>query len=151
MKKVLFLLSSVLFFASCEGPMGPQGPQGIPGRDGINGGGAFTYIYDIPVDEPNWKYDMDGGYYYYVENFEFIDQYIYDFASIRVDMDYGRQQTPLPIVRHHKDGNYEWTTTTDYEYGVGEITFYVTSSDYSRERPGNSLFRVSIVWEENYD
>jgi len=147
MKKLLFLSSILLLgFVACVGPEGPEGPRGPAGKDGRDGGGAHVYIQDVPVATGDWIWD--NGYYWCTKNVSFIDQYIYDVGVIKVYIDYGVMQQELPVVRHYGDGEFLWTRTTDYEFGIGKITFYVTNSDFFNERPEEMLFRVTIVWEE---
>ena len=155
MKKILFLLSILLLgFVTCIGPEGPEGPRGPAGRNGQNGidgrdgGGANVYIQDVNVASGDWVWSNTGRYYWCAKSFSFIDQYIYDFGIIKTYIDYGVAQQELPIVRHYEESGFRWTQTTDYEFEVGKITFYVTNSDFFEERPESMLFRVAIIWEE---
>ena len=64
----------------------------------------------------------------------------------------GNVQNILPRVRHRADGPEKWTSTLDYTFGVGSITFVYTNSDFRYkpyedfEEPGEQLIRVVLEW-----
>ena len=58
--------------------------------------------------------------------------------------------TPLPCIRTDvttgsDGGDYYYTTFIDYEWTVGTVNIFVTTSDlYTGDRPGDMSFRVFI-------
>lgn len=148
MKKFFFLAMSVFFLMSCEGPTGPRGPQGPPGS------GSEKTIRDIEVRSTDWKYQPTKNgikeyYYYEVDPFTFLDQYIYDYGNLSAFLDYGDAQQSLPIVRRFQERNgagdlIQWTRTIDCEFSIERITFYVTDSKLNPERPDDMLFRIVL-------
>lgn len=145
MKKLFGFILLLGLFISCEGPMGP------PGADGS---GTWR-IEDITVNNREWQYssDSDGqnGHYFYSINFPDIDKFIYNngkvFVSLEFEDSYGNfTQQDLPIVRHYEDNGKKWTRTIDFDYSKGNITFYVTDSEFKEGRPEEMLFRVVLLW-----
>ena len=148
MKKVLFLMS-ILFlgFTSCEGPMGPRGPEGPQGPQGPAGSSDID-IVEINVRGIDWERDDVNGYYYCTVEHNLFDDYIYydGLVSVYIVHRDRNMQQVLPVVIHNIRGSEMWTRTTDYEFGIGGITFYVTFSDFNLDDtpPEGMLFRVYI-------
>ena len=167
MKKLSFLMLALLCFVSCkEGPMGPQGPAGRDGKDGKDGLVNFQ-ILDFEVKQNGWNYsgpanstDRDNNYFYCTFDIPKLTADIYDNGVVAAYIEYGTGtadavQHQLPLVQHieMEDAGtmYFYTATTDYEYGVGQISFFYTLSDFYYEVDVNELppaahFRVVLMW-----
>lgn len=154
MKKILFIASLVLFFASCEGPQGPQGPRGPQGPQGENGI-ANKVILDYSIQSHHWNRieDNNGLFLYYqvlIDEPE-LDQYVYDNAAIVAYLEYQENdymlQKMLPTVANHEDNSGDfWFQTVTFDYGINSIAFQVNNSDFREDAPGNMHFRVVFVW-----
>ncbi len=135
MRKAYFLLFAIITFVACEEPTLDLGNKAIR---------YFT------VSSSDWQYmdDQSGLNNYYMYSFPYskLEQYICDEGSVQAYLKSGEYQQALPIVRHHENSRAQWTTTTDYEYRPGEITFFVTNSDFIDERPESMTFRVVLMW-----
>jgi hypothetical protein len=145
MKKILLLLMVAIAVISCEGPMGPQGPMGPTGP------GTDWNIQDFEVKTGDWVYKSDGGlngYYSYSFSYPKLDNFIYNNGIVLVYLESdGTYQQMLPVVFHQENGiDPPWTTTTDFDYEIGKITFYVTNSDFYNQRPETMLFRTVLMW-----
>ena len=58
----------------------------------------------------------------------------------------GSVQEVLPYVRHYGDSSDAlWTRTVDYDFSNGNLTIYVTDSDFAADLPGSMDFRVVIL------
>lgn len=178
MKKVLFslLTLAVLFFSSCrgdEGPMGPMGPagpagangqngldgyNGRDGRDGQDGEGLQYRKFDFTVESQDWKFvkGQDSDYFKYTFKFDYKhDLDLAEMASVNVYryLD-GNYQRPLPAVTplYELDDDGQkicYFENVDYEYAPGEISFFVTYSDFFYQdnvNPEDMAFRVIIFW-----
>lgn len=153
MKKILFLIASVLLMTSClRGPQGPQGPAG----PGLN-----RNIIDVQVASAQWEYSNanNNNYYYAQVNLPELTKNAYDNGNVQVYLvsvvNSKEIQTILPTVRHYEEiqGNdtFYYTQTTDYDYWVGGMEFHITNSDFyynpdNLNEPGDRWFRIVITY-----
>lgn len=156
---LLLVLASMM---ACRGERGPQGPQGPAGKDGL----VNFKILDFEVKQSGWSYsapgsnERNGNYFYRSFEVPELTANIYDNGTINAyrEFDTGTTnavQHQLPLVQHveEKDGDsmYFYTETTDYEFGVGVVTFFFYVSDFYYEvnpdiLPPDMHFRVALVW-----
>ena len=157
MKYIKYLLVAITaLLCACvgpEGPRGPEGPQGEPGE------GANWHVTWFTIDSNDWEL-VDNGpepFYKYTvtgQSVEALDSYtaregllllyVYPYG-VEKDKD-GRiigDQALLPYTRYYKGYSY----ATDYEFYPGELTVYVTYSDFDVEvRPETFTFRLVTLW-----
>ena len=135
MKKALFLLLTTVIFASCEQPEPLY----------------YKSIHYFDIKKSDWILSIDenklNNYYYCSFNFPKLTENVFDGGSVSAYLDDSFYQQVLPIVRHHEDREgFQWTTTTDFDFEIGKIKFYVTNSDFVNERPEAMTFRVVLMW-----
>lgn len=145
------------------GPMGPQGPQGQPGRDGRDGrdGAEVIDVIFINVNTNDWDYcsDKDNNYFFATVDMPEITEKVFDGGIIKMYrvFDYDTSypvQVEMPFTRHNKmyigpgDEDYVyWTETLDYEFGVGGMTIFFTTSDfYYDKQPESMRFRCVVMY-----
>lgn len=149
MKKIIVLLSAVLIFASCEGPMGPTGPEGEPGV-------ATWHIEKVTVKQSDWKLSGNPGdlksYYYADVRISQLTQYVFDYGTVlgyvylEPDVKNG-----LPYVYHTGEEvageNKLWTQTYDFDFEPGWVRLYVTFSDFETYYiPEEETFGIVLMW-----
>lgn len=141
MKKIYLFIAIAFIFSSCQGPVGPQGPQGM---------GTNWKIINLTASASDWieKKDNAGLNRYYTVHFAMteITSFVYtDGTVLGYFVDNGTQQS-LPYVRHYQDATNFWTTTVDFDYAVGGVNVYVTSSDFAAIPPSAMNFRIVLMW-----
>lgn len=159
MKKLFTFISAMVIAASmqsCEGPAGPEGPMGPMGPAGQDGSSFFFINKEFTVESAHWI--NEGSYFSYTFDIPELNKEMCESASIVVYRYYDETQTPLPDVKHHSEDKEEknengeivpfsiyWTTTVDYDYQPGKITFYYTCSDFfTNENPPTMDFRLVV-------
>ena len=113
-------------------------------------GTELTYV-DIDVDSKEWR-DM-GGYFKAEKKVDKITKDVFDNGQVQVsaytfDSNNVMTWTPLPMIRVSKleDEDFYFTTYTDYEWEVGYVYIYITTTDlYTGDKPGTYSFRVYIT------
>ncbi len=159
MKKLLSLLTAVLFFIACEGPMGPEGlegPMGPEGPRGKDGYGTNWYSTTITVSANEWQLKGNpndlNSYFYVYKPLSQLTKSVYDKGTV---ISYIETQpgikNGMPYVLHlgEAEGTKEflWTQTYDFDFTPGEIGFYVSYSDFNTQmRPGTEKFHVVLMW-----
>lgn len=150
----LFSLLSILILSSCigtTGSTGPQGPQG-PAGEGDN-----WEVDEYTIRESDWIRDGQveeaGSFYYFTLLDPDLSTYIFDEGLVQIYKFTGQtasgswKQAPLPEVRMYEENGFQWTENVDYEYGVGELTIFVTYSDFNTSvLPPEMSFRVVKEW-----
>ena len=145
MKKTLFLFFVVLLIASCQGPEGPVGQTGPQGY------GTNWKIINLTVSKTDWveSVDKNGLNRFYSSHFPMpeITPTVFNDGSVISYLLENSVQQPLPFVGHFQNtaGNY-WTRTIDFDYSVGGMNVYVTSSDFAVAPPDAMNFRVVLMW-----
>lgn len=154
---MLCLLTSCIEKIGPMGPMGPQGPQGQPGRDGAE----VIDIVFINVDTKDWDCtsDKDNNYYFATVDMPEITKEVFEGGIIKMYrvFDYDTSypvQVEMPFTRHReekvgpKEDDYvSWTETLDYEFGVGGMTIFFTTSDfYYDKQPESMRFRCVVMY-----
>lgn len=146
MKKLLLLLATIVFLTtSCRGPMGPPGQ------------GTNWAVFDVPIRSSDWQrvggVDALNSFFQFQVRDSRINNFIYNDGLVTAYLEFnGRFQTPLPYVQHYGEvdnlGNeHLWTETIDYEYTPGQITFFLTPSDFlTGYTPGSYVVRVVLLW-----
>ena len=115
-------------------------------------GTEMTYV-DIDVDSKEWR-DM-GGYFKAEKKVDKITKDVFEAGQVQVsaytfDSDGVMTWTPLPMIRVNVDEvdgqDFYYTTYTDYEWNVGYVYIYVTTTDlFTGDNPGTCSFRVYIT------
>lgn len=149
MRNLFLLLFAGLMVVSCEGPMGPPG---LPGEDGEDGEpGASWDVKDFVIN--NWTENREAGYFYSHFNFPELNNFIYNEGIVIAYIEFdGSYQTPLPYERYKEmwiEGvPYRWSELIDFEYAKGEISFYLTPSDFdtAADMPDPATIRVVLLW-----
>ncbi|MEE1183729.1 MAG: hypothetical protein UHZ06_04500 [Paludibacteraceae bacterium] len=159
MKKLLFIAMTALLCA-CVGPEGPRGPQGPQGPQGEPGEGSTNWdVVWFTVDKNAWELvdDNDGmPYYKYTITGDAVAKlddfaareglfflYIYPYG-VEEDKDgnFVGYQALLPYTRYYNGYSY----ATDYEFAPGELTIYITYSDFQVAQPETFTFRLVTLW-----
>ncbi len=161
MKKVLFFLTAILAFSSCEGPMGPQGPQGEPGMPGQ---GVNWKVYDFTVPSDAWELvgqqDALNSYYMYVfegdqapKELAQVLQYDGDVTGYFVGkLSNGDDVlSPLPYIIYSGEmsGTTEslWSEQYTFDFTKNSIAFYAYYNDFmTGTLPPACKFRMSLKW-----
>jgi hypothetical protein len=157
MKKLLFIAFTALLCA-CVGPEGPRGPQGPQGPQGEPGSGTNWDVVWYTVQSEDWQLELNGGkpYYKYTitgDAVAMLDEfaaregllflYVYPYGT-KEDQD-GKiigDQALLPYTRYYDGYSY----AMDYEFYPGELTIYMTYSDFDMSRPDTHTFRLVTLW-----
>lgn len=154
MKKLLFIAITALLCACVgpEGPRGPQGPQGEPGS------GANWDVVWFTVKKNDWMFIQNGNqpYYKYTitgdavaklndyaarEGLFFV--YVYPNGTSKdAQGNYTGYQALLPYTRYYDGYSY----ATDYEFISGELSIYITYSDFRILQPDTFTFRLVTLW-----
>ena len=113
-------------------------------------GTELTFV-DITVNSNEWR--DQGGYFRAEKKVDAITKDVFESGQVQVsaymvDSNGVVTWTPLPMMRVDKvaDEDFYYTTYTDYEWNVGYVYIYVTTSDlYTGDNPGTCSFRVFIT------
>ena len=116
--------------------------------------GTEMSMYDYDVRSGQWQ--EGDGYYFITLDVPAITRQIVRNGNVQVSRCYmGNTEdddvwTPLPAMRVEVtdgiDGDYYFTTYTDYEWSLETVDIFVTTSDlYTADRPGDMSFRVIIM------
>jgi hypothetical protein len=158
MKKLLFIAITALLCA-CVGPEGPRGPQGPQGPQGKPGdGGANWDVTWFTVNSEDWELVEIGteSFYMYTVTGDAVAQldefaareglfqlYIYPYGVEKdADGNYVGYQALLPYTRYYTEFSY----ATDYEFVPGELSIFITYSDYRKMQPDTFTFRLVTLW-----
>jgi len=113
-----------------------------------------TDVVKLSVRSQDWIYNSDSAHFdplYYSYSFSMpeITSSVYSRGLVQVYMVFDGAQQALPYVQHNQDTNgvdiWNWTRTIDFQYSVGELTVFVTNSDFFDERPEAMDFRVVLI------
>lgn len=159
MRKIAFLLMTIAVFGltACSGKDGRDGRDGVDGEDGS---GAYWFTKTVTINEADWVLEgtepnsYDSRYSAKVAIPE-LSQWVYDKGAVLAYISYdGNRKIGLPSVEHFgeadEDGkDYLYTTTTDFIFNKGEVTFYVTYSDFMTGfvSPETTTFHVVLLWD----
>jgi len=150
MKKLLFLLSAVLIFATCEGPPGRDGLDGYDG-EGMNWKVINYTVYEndwVLVGRPN---DLES-YYKYTFSESLLTRFIFENGNVFgyrwID---ANTQTPLAqtvfMGENGPGGSIYFSDTYSFSFSPGSITFYVDYSDFATQTlPPTCDFRIVLNW-----
>jgi len=137
MKRLILFLTVVTLLTSCT-------TYSTDTTDAIN----------LTVRAQDWV-DYDGTandiprYYAYTFSMPEIDYSVYNQGLVQAYVVFNGAQQVLPYVQHYGGSNatssWVWTRTIDFRYSVGELTVYVTNSDFAVDVPPAMNFRVVIV------
>ncbi len=149
MKKALFLLLFIPFLLSCE-------------RDTESTNWSVVDVNILASDwNEEWQVDANNNitnrYYYCTISMPEITNFVYSKGLVQAYYTYqnpsqtsDKYQQLLPSVLHKEkyvgSDLFRWTTTTDYTYTPGYLTFYVTNSDFAQDRPTDMSFRMVLMW-----
>jgi hypothetical protein len=134
MKKLFLLFALIPLLISCD-----------------NDQDTSWNVVNVSVSQANWIPHVDGEglnlYYSCTLAMPEITSFIYEQGLVQVYYLVSGAQEVLPYVRHYENlAGARWTQTVDYDYSVGSMTVYVTSSDFFEELPSAMDFRVVLMW-----
>lgn len=140
MKTLFLVLAAGILLAGCTKEYIMQGTQ--------------MTMFDYDVRSSQWQ--LWDGYYCATLDVPDITSRIVRNGNVQVSRCYpGATEsedvwTPLPAIRvevtEGTDGDFYFTTYTDYEWSLGTVNIFVTTSDlYTEDRPGDMTFRVIIM------
>lgn len=137
MKKTLLLFLIAIMVVSCEDST----------KD------VKIKTIDLRVNSNEWieNLDNDGLNRFYSCHFSMpeITPTVYNSGTVTsyIVLANPLAQQVLPYVRHFQDtaGAY-WTQTVDYDYNVGGMNVYVTSSDFAAVPPAAMDFHIVLMW-----
>jgi hypothetical protein len=149
MKKALFLLLFIPFLISCE--QEPEATNWSIVNVSIQ---ASDWTEEWTVDANN---NITNRFYYCTIAMPEISNFIYTQGLVQAYYTWqnplhtsDKYQQLLPCVRHYEEIQnntlFRWTTTTDYTYTPGYLTFYVTNSDFAQITPPAMDFRIVLMW-----
>lgn len=138
MKRLLFFLSMVSLMTSCT----------FVGTD-------TTQVVNLSTWSQDWHANMDVANnipLYYSRTFSMpeITSSVLEQGMVQayVVFDGGVQQV-LPFVQHFQQTQnlnvWNWTRTIDYRISAGELTVFVTNSDFVADAPPAMNFKVVIL------
>ncbi|HET9571730.1 MAG TPA: hypothetical protein VFP20_10025 [Bacteroidales bacterium] len=137
MKHLLLFFAVVTLLTSCS----------VDSRD-------TTTVVNLNVSVQDWQINSDAAnsnplYYSYTFSMPEINSFVYGQGLVQAYIVFDGAQQPLPYVQHYQgtDGTntWIWTRTIDFRYSPGELTVYVTNSDFFTDPPEAMNFRVVLV------
>lgn len=136
MKKLLLLPLIALLMSSCL-------PE--------NTNDTSWDVVTVRVLSSDWDAHTDNNgqnlYYSCTLDMPEISSYIYTNGLVQAYYVMDGAQQLLPYSRHYENVNLNrWTQTVDFDYSVGQMTIYVTNSDFYNEIPPTMDFRVVMLW-----
>jgi hypothetical protein len=76
-----------------------------------------------------------------------INNLVFEQGLVQAYIVFDGVQQVLPFVQHNKNADgVMWTRTIDYRYAVGDLTIFVTNSDFIVDPPEAMNFRAVIMW-----
>ena len=110
-----------------------------------------TSVVNLTVGEHDWTINSDPNldiplYYSCTFPMPEIDNIVFEQGLVQVYIVFSGVQQVLPYVQHKKTAvGTEWTQTIDYRYAAGDLTIFVTNSDFLVDPPQAMDFRVVII------
>ena len=112
--------------------------------------GATLQTVQLRVESYEWT--CDGDFFYAEFTMPEITEDVFDYGEVkaylvsnRMDYNYA-QKNLLPYVLHKDDGEFFYTETIDFEYGIKWARIYYTISDFAYEgNPPAMEFDVVIT------
>jgi len=108
-------------------------------------------VINLNVRPQEWvpQTDVNGKNLRYYRTFAMpeITPSFYDQGMVQVYVYNNGGQQILPYVQPYENlAGAQWTRTINYDYAAGDLTVYVTSSDFYNEIPEEMNFRVVLLW-----
>lgn len=134
MKRFLLLFSVIALMTSCT----------IVNND-------TTDVVTLTVRSQDWVVNLDPvnaipRYYSYTFSMPEITNQLYESGAVQTYALFDGAQQVLPYVQHYEDVNLNmWTRTIDFRYAPGELTVFVTISDFANFPPESMNFRVVLI------
>lgn len=141
MKKILLLLALLPLFFSCT----------------LNDFGDDIQVVNTTVSVRDWRAYTDANhlnlYYSCTLSMPEITRNVFENGVVGVNLVTMNSfsnatqyfQQPLPYVHHLENAQgARWTRTIDYDYSQGQLTIYVTNSDFLNDAPPAMDFRITI-------
>jgi len=109
-----------------------------------------TSVVNLTVSDQDWTVNSEPEidiplYYSCTFAMPEINNIVFEQGLVQVYIVFSGVQQVLPYVQHKKTGITEWTQTIDYRYAAGELTIFVTNSDFIVDPPEAMNFRVVII------
>ena len=127
----------------------------LTGCMGIDSGGTYMKMYDFDVMSSDWQEGQ--GLFEAIVDVPAITADVVRGGNVQVSRRYRGENngadiwTPLPAMRTESvpaegGGEFIFTTYIDYEWTLGSLSVFVTTSDlYTGERPADMSFRIIIT------
>lgn len=113
-----------------------------------------TDVVNLTVRAQDWLVNYDQAndipqYYSYTFSMPEITPLMYEEGLVQVYGVFDGAQQVLPYVQHFQGtdnvNTWRWTRTIDYRYAAGELTVFVTNSDFANDPPKGMNFRVVLI------
>lgn len=137
MKRILLLFSVIALLTSCT----------VVNTD-------TTDVVTLTVKSQDWVVNQDPAnsiprYYSYTFSMPEITNYQYEAGLVQTYVLFDGAQQVLPYDQHYQGTNgvdiWRWTRTIDFRYAPGELTVFVTNSDFANDPPETMNFRVVLI------
>ena len=133
MKRLLLFFAVVTMLASCSSST------------------DTTSVVNLTVRAQDWTVNSEPNiniplYYSCTFAMPEINSYVFEQGLVQAYIVFDGVQQVLPYVQHNKDANGAyWTRTIDYRYAAGDLTIFVTNSDFVVDTPEAMNFRVVLI------
>ena len=111
-----------------------------------------TSVVNLTVGKHDWVSYSDSAIndpLYYSSTFAMpeINNIVFEQGLVQAYIVFSNGvQQALPCVQHNKNAKgATWTRTIDFQYAAGNLTFFVTNSDFIDDQPEAMDFRVVII------
>ncbi|MCA0933330.1 collagen-like protein [Lutimonas saemankumensis] len=146
MRKLYILFFTLIFLASCEGPVGPPGPPGPPGPigpPGEGGGGLLGQVFEVEADlnvVTNFEYFVEIPSE--IEVFESDVVMVYRLMGVFEGTDIWE---PLPQTIFRDSGILLYT----FDHTLFDVRLFLDgTADFGRLDPidtDNLIFRIAVI------
>lgn len=110
-----------------------------------------TTVVNLTVGAQDWTDNSEPNidiplYYSCTFAMPEINSIVYEQGLVQAYIVFNGAQQVLPFVQHNKNADdVMWTRTIDFRYAAGELTFFVTNSDFIIDPPEAMDFRVVLI------
>lgn len=125
---------------------------------GLSSCGNENYIYEnqevlhISLTADSWtRCQSEDVPLYYAATFDVpeLTRKVYGSGLVSCEIVFSDARQALPYITHYQNAAKEmWTRTVDFQYAVGKVTVFVTTSDHLDEVPEVMDFRLSLVYQD---
>lgn len=110
-----------------------------------------TTVVNLTVGAQDWTINSEPNidvplYYSCTFAMPEINSIVYEQGLVQAYIVFNGVQQVLPFVQHNKNADgVIWTQTIDFRYAAGELTVFVTNSDFVEDYPEAMDFRVVLI------